>query len=270
MISSTYQNPLPTPSDEQQEIIINFLKGYNIKIEAVAGAGKTTTLLLLADQAKRKFNSTTLILTYNRDLKDEIAQRIIQANLQHYCQVYTYHGYASKIYATNICNDTRLREHLVRNPKETAHRIVLLDEVQDMNADYHTLVNKILSHGKILVIVGDRRQCINEYLGANCQYLLEPENYFDTGRPWKLLSLKTSYRLTPCLAKFVNTLVLNEDIIIGGNIIDKDLKPMYSYGLWEIKNLMGTMVKDYGAEEVVIIMPSVKNIHPKSPVGILL
>lgn len=49
------------PSDEQREIINCFTMGYNLKIEAVAGGAKTTTLLLLAQEAKQKFGSKTLI-----------------------------------------------------------------------------------------------------------------------------------------------------------------------------------------------------------------
>ena len=67
---------LPPPSDEQQEVISYFTQGYNLMIEAVAGAGKTTTLLMLASIAHQNFKVKTLILTYNRNLKDEITQKI--------------------------------------------------------------------------------------------------------------------------------------------------------------------------------------------------
>lgn len=77
--------------------------------------------------------------------------------------------------------------------------------------------------------MGDKRQCINEYIGATTEYLINYNKYFDTGRSWKELTLITSYRLTPSIAKFVNTNILCQDLIIPGNIKNKDIKPIYSY-----------------------------------------
>ncbi|CAH6419823.1 DEAD helicase [uncultured virus] len=267
---------LPEPSDEQREILICFKQGFNLNVRAVAGAGKTTTLLLLAAEAKKSFNSKTLILTYNKDLKDEIFTKITSLGLNTHCDAYTYHGYASRIYRSNIYTDKILREHLARSadpkdlnkqPSLTPHDIILLDEVQDMNQDYHQLVTKMLAHGKILVLVGDKRQCINEYIGATSEYLVNYSKYFNTGRPWKELSLRKSYRLTPSVAKFVNSNVLCENIITPGNLKDRDVKPIYSHGTWDIERLVLRSVETYGADEVVIMLPSVRNINPKSPIG---
>lgn len=319
---------LQSPSDEQKEVLTYFNQGYNVKIEAVAGSGKTTTLLLLASEAKHKFNARTLILTYNRDLKDEVTTKVKDLSLgfnsdncpesqsepterlnekeksesvreqidlkitknteslreQHKisnnsgqrvpikligagCDVYTYHGFASRLYGQNIYNDVKLREALNEQIEPVPYDIILLDEVQDMNVDYYTLICRILSHAKMLVLVGDRRQCINEYMGATSEYLVNYKKYFDTGRPWKELMLRTSYRLTPSIAKFVNDHVLGEQIIIPGNKTNKDCKPIYSYGVWDIEKLVTSSVKTYGPNDVVIILPSVRNINPKSPIG---
>lgn len=258
---------LPQPSDEQKEILIYFKQGYNCKIEAVAGAGKSTTLLLLALEAKINFKAKVLILTYNRDLKDEINEKIAILGLHTHCDIYTYHGYASRIYKQNIYNDIKLRECLTKPVGPAPYDIILLDEVQDMNEDYYRLVCNMLTRGKILVLVGDRRQCINEYLGATSEYLINYSKYFDTGRPWKELMLRKSYRVTPAIAKFVNDNVLCQDIIIPGNTKDRNCKPIYSHGVWDMERLVLRSVETYGAEEVVIMLPSVRNINPKSPVG---
>src|SRR5690606_32751110 len=77
------------PSDEQNEIMMGFEAGYNCKIEAVAGSGKTTTLLLLAKIATEKFGVASCILTYNRGLKDEIEEKIEKNKLKGKCNVYT-------------------------------------------------------------------------------------------------------------------------------------------------------------------------------------
>lgn len=266
---------LPTPSDEQEEVINYFSKGFNIKIEAVAGSGKTTTLLFLAREAKTRFNSKSLILTYNRGLKDEIKDKVKMLNLDKFCDVYTYHGYASKIYQTVIYNDKLLRNCLGRQPLvSTSHRIILMDEVQDMNQDYHRLANMIIKHEDLLVIVGDRRQCINDYLQASSKYLVDYKEHFSTGRPWKELLLRTSYRLTPFLANFVNTHILKENVILSGNSSSDNIKPIYHYGVWNIDYLIyliGIVKNKYGPNEVVILVNSIKSAsNPSTPIGKLL
>jgi thymidine kinase len=258
---------LPNPSAEQVEILLAFRQGYNCKIDALAGAGKSTSLLLIASEAKTMFGARILIITYNKDLKNELSGKIRSLGLDTHCEAYTYHGYASRIYKRSIHNDKIMRECLDLPVSATNHDVVLLDEVQDMNQDYHKLVSKILSHGKIVVLVGDKRQCINEYIGATIEYLVNYNRYFDTGRPWKELTLRTSYRLTPSLANFVNKNILCEDIVIAGNTKDADIPPIYSIGTWNIERFVAQSVDTYGPDQVVIMMPSVRNISPKSPVG---
>ena len=253
---------LPTPSDEQNEIIMNFKAGYNLKIEAVAGAGKTTTLLYLAKITAEQFGCKSLILTYNKSLQLEIQNMIDSYKLN--CVCYTYHGYASKIYRKCINNDKLLRQCLndgepPNNPKIP---VLFLDEVQDMNEDYHKLVTKLTYHEQVLVLTGDRRQNIGEYMGSSDKYLINYDQYFTTGRLWKELTLRTSYRLTPSIANFVNKNIINEELIIPGNFKYNDIKPLYYYSEWNFSNsdLLNIMVKKFGPDEVVIMKASVSNI----------
>lgn len=257
---------LPKPSDEQNEIIFNFKQGYNLKIEAVAGAGKTTTLLHLAQVASKNFCSKSVILTYNKGLQVEIKKMIDDCGLKDNCSVYTYHGYASKIYSKSINNDKILRQSLQREPIHNPKiPILLLDEVQDMNEDYHSLVSKIIYHGQMLVLVGDRRQCINEYIGASDKYLIDYAKYFDTGRSWKCLTLRTSYRMTPAIANFVNKNIVGQELIIGGNIKNENIKPLYYYSEWNFSkdDILTNAVKTFGPDQVVIMKASVASVSLK-------
>jgi len=255
---------LPTPSDEQNEIILNFKAGYNLKIEAVAGAGKTTTLLLLSKIAYNNFGAKSLILTYNKGLQLEIQNTIDGCGLTGSCLVYTIHGYASKVYRKCINNDKILRQCL--NDLEPLYNpqipVLFIDEVQDMNEDYHKFITKLTYQEQILVLTGDRRQNIGEYKGADEKYLVNYDQYFNTGRLWKELTLRTSYRLTPAVANFVNKNILNEELIIPGNFKHDDIKPLYYYSEWNFANdnILQTMVKKFGADEVVIMKASVSNI----------
>lgn len=269
---------LPSPSPEQQEIINYFEQGYNVTVKAAAGSGKTTTLLHLCKVSLRKFQSNTLILTYNTALKCEIQQKMlsncsdIDTSKIH---VYTFHGYASKLYQTSIHTDVLLRSYtnmtISSELLSIIPPVILIDEVQDMNPDYYQFVKKLLAHGKILVLVGDQRQCINEYAGADTTYLMEYEKWFpQTNRPWKELYLNTSYRCTPYIANFLNNHVIGEDLIIPGNTNSKNILPIYKYGEYGLKTIVDRMVKKYGADEVAILAASVKNINPRSPLGKLL
>jgi hypothetical protein len=214
-----------------------------------------------------------LILTYNKALQAEINQKVVATGVTDTTGVYTYHGFASLIYRKSIGTDLLLRQELDQMTPitMTLPDVILVDEVQDMNDDYYRLVRNLLGHGKILVLVGDRRQCINTYAGADPRFLIDFETYFGTGRPWQTLSLRTSYRLTPALAHFINRHVVNENLIIGGNQTSANIRPTYKYGEYNLRHVIEKMVKIYGPDEVAILTPSVKNVgNPKSPLGRLL
>lgn len=273
MAARSPHSALPSPSEEQLSIIQAFQNGYNIKADSVAGSGKTTTLLWLCLVAKRDFNANCLLLTYNKTLQLEIQSKLQAYNLDSNCAVYTYHGLASKLFKQSVHTDIALRACLNYpiNPALTIPGIILIDEVQDMNEDYCRLVNKILAQGKILVLVGDHRQSINEYAGADPKYLIEYSQYFNTGRPWKELALRTSYRLTPSTARFVNRHILNDDLIIGGNISNPAPLPIYQYNVYTLKQSIERMAAKYGPDEVAILTPSTKNVgNPRSPLGRLM
>ena len=79
-------------SDEQLQIINAVKEGYNVQVDAVAGSGKTTTILSLADAMPDK---TIIQLTYNRELMEEVKQKKTQLSETMYLDnlsIYTYHS----------------------------------------------------------------------------------------------------------------------------------------------------------------------------------
>ena len=62
-------NIMNEPSEEQQNIIEHIKNEYNVYVEAVAGSGKSTTVLSMANQLSDK---KILQLTYNSSLRLEI------------------------------------------------------------------------------------------------------------------------------------------------------------------------------------------------------
>jgi len=83
--SSTKNNTF-RPTREQEEAVRAFLEGGDLKLLAVAGSGKTTTLRMMAERAGRR---RLLYVAFNRSVRDE-AQARFPANTR----VYTLHGYA--------------------------------------------------------------------------------------------------------------------------------------------------------------------------------
>ena len=59
-------------SEEQTDILLKISAGNNVKVDAVAGSGKTTTCLYIA---KNNPTRKILLLTYNAKLKLETRER---------------------------------------------------------------------------------------------------------------------------------------------------------------------------------------------------
>ena len=98
-----------TPSDEQQTVINAIRDGYNVQVDAVAGSGKTTTILSLADQLSDKI---IIQLTYNAELKDEVNAKKEKYGETMYLDglsIYTYHGLATKFYTDEAKRDSSSR-----------------------------------------------------------------------------------------------------------------------------------------------------------------
>ena len=86
------------PSEEQMAIINAIKAGNHVQVDAVAGSGKTTTVLSLAH-----YNSEKIIvqITYNSDLKTEVREKQKQYskimkldNLE----IHNYHSFATTYY----------------------------------------------------------------------------------------------------------------------------------------------------------------------------
>ena len=278
------------PSSEQQKILDAFNEGHNIAISSVAGSGKTTTLIWLAEQLKNS-RKKCWILTYNKSLQVEVSDKI--KHLRSYCNVSTFHAAGNKLYnkfvRSNKYNlsleipgfrgiirtDLELFEMLKYDIDKTVlPDVLMVDEVQDMNSIYYRLVTKILRVDTQLVLVGDEKQCINTYAGAESKYLINYKEYFSTNRSWIQMHLYTSYRLTPLITNFVNDLILGETKIIAGNTKNYDRKPLYMFDVYNFVGLdiiISEMLERYGPNETIIICPSTKSLKiSKHPVGLLM
>lgn len=209
---------MPTLSDEQLAIVNAVKDGKNVIVDAVAGSGKTTTILGIVEAAPDK---QFLVITYNRRLCDETRNRISGKTLTN-INMHTYHSHALSSFDAGTFTDEGIQAIVAGSATERPHTqwnydVIILDEVQDMTPLFYQYVTKIAklvataNKQPQLVLLGDRYQEIYGFKGADSRFLTHAASlYPDFTQEWNQLTLKTSYRINRHMASFVNTVMLKE------------------------------------------------------------
>jgi superfamily I DNA/RNA helicase len=134
-----------TPSSEQKLIIRTVGNGANVVADCVAGSGKTTTVLFLAQHHPGK---KILLVTYNSALKMEV-RKSKDARCILNLDVHTYHSLCVKYYDLRGHTDERMREVVDLNTRPIrpppSYDIVVMDEVQDMTFLYYHMIKKFIA-----------------------------------------------------------------------------------------------------------------------------
>lgn len=238
-------------SHEQKIIYEHIKNGKNVIVDSIAGSGKSTTIINIAQLMPEK---RFLHITYNSMLRKEFKQKVISLNLTN-IEVHTYHSLAVKYFHPTAFTDTGIREILamkilpvIQLPK---FDIVVLDECQDMTRLYYKFTRLVVSliskektsinnispfplettkndddHTKIvgilppsalspppqLLFLGDYKQCLYEFKGADWRFLTFADKIWNIHPPESFVhcSLKTSYRITNQMSLFVNNVMLGE------------------------------------------------------------
>jgi len=211
------------PSDEQQIIINHIQSGDNATVDACAGSGKSTTILLCAKAMPTK---RFLQITYNSALRKDIIAKISQYKITN-IEVHTYHSLAVKYFLRSAYTDTGIR-HILNNNLENLipipdYDIVVLDEAQDMTQLYYNLIvffTKKIAGLFQMLILGDWMQGLYDFKGADIRFLTLGkeiwENYSKLSSPvFHSCTLHVSYRITRPMAKFVNRVMLGKDRMIA-------------------------------------------------------
>lgn len=259
-----------TPSEEQQIIIDEVIKGNNVVVDACAGSGKSTTILSCAINIPHK---KILQTTYNNQLRQEIKTKIEELELNN-IKVYTYHCIAVNYYNPNAFDDNGIRTILRENtqPKITLPPIdlLVLDECQDMSFLYFQFMVKFtkdIGHPFQLLVLGDKMQSIYAFRGANSVFLTSAKELWEK-HPLLITTnfiscdLHTSYRITEPMSEFVNQTMLGENRLIAckpGIPVFYIRRPIYQIGLiviYQIKNLISENKCTYG--DIFILAGSVK------------
>lgn len=252
------------PSDEQKNII-NAVKNNNCcYVNAVAGSGKTTTVLNLAKEISTK---EFILVTYNRRLKDEVRTKAELNNISN-IKVHSYHSLNMRSYLEDNFKDEGIVSTMNNNPgiKENSYTdILVIDEVQDMTILYFRLIHKFIldQNNKIIILIlGDQYQGVYEFKGTDYRFLtLAPDLYCDYN--FIKLPLSESYRITKPIAWFVNNVMLGEDRIIS----NKEGIPVWymKINIYEshvkLKEIIMNLIKNHEIkpDDIFVLVPSTKS-----------
>lgn len=245
-------------SEEQKYIIDQAIEGHNLIVNAVAGSGKTTTIINLALQ----INKNIIMITYNRELADEV-----RAKTKHIpnIQVHTYHSLLHHYWGEQPYSYDHGIEYVLRNNKPTINLlnadILIIDEVQDMTPIYFGLARKVAQNIPQLLLFGDEKQCLYKFKNSNSNYLIFGDEIFQ--RQMKRCHLTVSYRITHPIASFINDVCIGKDYLKaqkpGPNIkyVVSDLK---SYlGKQKLANDIYELIatRKYRPDDIFILMNSI-------------
>jgi hypothetical protein len=253
-------------SIDQQTVVTN-IKNHDIIVECVAGSGKTSTSLFIAEAYPE---SKILLLTYNKRLKFETRTRIQERGIKN-MEVQSYHSYYVTYYSQDAYTDDLLAR-AVKNKKETSNKIkydvIIVDEAQDLTILYIKVVRSIiidsLKDTGHVAVLGDQKQSIYGYNGADKRFL----KYIDkilfhrlSTRSWMRCELSETFRLTQNMADFINFIDPPMHIFTNKKTVGQLRKVMCNQftnkPFNEITYYLKTLKLPYS--DIIVIAPSLKS-----------
>lgn len=248
-------------SDEQLKII-NCKN--NILIDAVAGSGKTTTIIHLA---LNNPNLNIIQVTYNNMLKNEVRKKVNKLSIRN-MEIHTYHSLVVKYYDRYGFTDEGLKRVLINNTKinniNDKIDILIIDEAQDMTIDYYNFLKKFIldkQSNPQIVILGDKYQGIYEFKGSDSKFLTLADKIWN--RDFDKFNLSISFRLTNQIAWFVNNIMLKYDrikTIKSGMIVDYYIGNPFNIYKKIGKQLINMINQNIiQPDDIFILSPSIKS-----------
>lgn len=266
------------PASEEQKIIVQQYRENNVKVDAVAGSGKTTTTYYIG---KEFSEDKILLLTYNAKLRLETREKL-EENGVHNVEVHTYHSFCVKYYDHKCFTDRPMKALVDKDKKplkDFQYQRIICDESQDITPLYFRLVHKIYKDNGCEVlkcIMGDEKQSIYGFNGSDERFVTKAEILFKTDDTlWVNCNLSTSFRITSEMADFINHGCLQRERICSSK---SGAKPIYlkcdvyenQFKLKSKNKIFRTLEKllqTYQPEDIFILAPSIKS--EKTPVRVL-
>lgn len=255
---------LPTPSDEQRVIIDTAVSlTSNIVVDAVAGSGKTTLCMHIAQRLE---HAEILILTYNKELKADSRKRAKELELSN-VEVHTYHSLCRRYYGETDFTDegidhTLQTAHLQNYDASRPFRIIILDESQDINDMYYRLFRRFyadIAGAPVVMLIGDRYQMIYKFKGADERYLTRADEKYSVNEyPWSFLEMHETFRVTQSVCAFVNRAMLGEERLMSSR---DGPEVIYVCDNAYARGKFMQYVNNVPDSEIMLLAPSIKSQH---------
>lgn len=258
------------PSEEQQFVIDNLKSGYNVICSAVAGSGKSSTILSAAKQLPEH---KIIQLTYNSELRAENIEKVKEMKLTN-IEVHTFHSLGFHYYSKECNTDTGIRKVLCNDTKPVRSipkfEICMLDEYQDNTSLYYRLIKKFVEdagNSVQLLILGDSRQSLYEFKGSDSRFLSLGDKIWGKFPFLKCsqfihCTLKMSYRITDQISSFVNKTMLGENLMLscksGEPVVYYRGSP-YNTGKYIVHNINQLLDAGVNPNDIFILSASVKS-----------
>ncbi len=221
-------------TDQQQKIIEIIKSDQNCVVNAKLGTGKTSVALNLIEQ----ISGDVLVIMYNHSLSSSTCCKLagLKSNISRKVHVHTYHSLLSALTQTVVCDDLKFIEVLNKikeSPMEPwigrNFELLIIDEAQDLRPLYFELIKLLVTyispnpHKIRYLVLGEPKQLLYNYFttnNADARFMTKMPFLLDalTDKPWSMLSMTKSFRLTPQIAATLNTLFPSEDLIVGCNV----------------------------------------------------
>jgi hypothetical protein len=269
---SKFENPKPS---EEQRKVLQAAEANNVILDSVAGSGKTTTIMLVAEKFQKE---KILCLTYNKHLKFEGRTRSERLNLKN-IQIESFHSFAHNFYSEKIIDDMGLKKFLSQKTIPNAIRVIdfsilIIDEAQDLKMLFFELIRLMCRDNvqvlRIMIVVGDVRQSIFGYQGADNRFLTQSEDIFGdmtSTRKWVTLNLYQTWRVPPKVCDFLNKCLLKQNLLQSPHVNSEkaQIKPLYYLcNIYKDPfNILVNVMKQYKfrPEVVFILAGSVKSLR---------
>ena len=219
------------------------------------------------------------VLTYSRHLRNETLRRLgIYSN----CKVYTFHQMAGILSGSTVENDASLLQFIrdTSGINQLPHGnllpfdIVVLDEFQDCTELLYRLTCRFIqaisqiegAHPPRLVVLGDERQSIFRFRGADSRFLTRAHMLFSSIVPysWDTIHLDQSFRLSKQTVRFINEAFLQGQTYITSAKDGPRPKVLQCnpFKTSDLVDKLFPLIKSYGVANSAILAPSTRNNVP--------
>ncbi|KAL6886172.1 P-loop containing nucleoside triphosphate hydrolase protein [Trichoderma longibrachiatum] len=268
------------PSPEQQKIVKLCIE-HNVVVSARPGSGKTATAEAIVAAYP---HLRVAVLCYSKGLQLDTQRRLSKyPNVE----AFTFHKMARLLLEVELYEDVILSQEIQRamelkrlpQGQFEPFDIIVLDEFQDCTGLLFKLVNIFIRSNEAkrgrqparFVVLGDERQSIFQFRGADYRYLTAAPELLGPLSPASFvqLPLDQSFRLSQETVQFLNDVFLGGEAYIsssksGPKPIILNCNPFNEYKL--AKALL-PLIKHHGAKNTAIIAPAIRNNKPLRPLA---